>query len=631
MVRRTGLALATLVAMGCGSVAGTSPDGGGAGRGGAGGGSAGSPAGASGAGGASSGGSGGASGASGLAGGGGVGGASAGSGGSGGAAAGGGSVGGGGASGAGGASAGRGGSGGVAGAGGGPAGAGGGPAGAGGGPAGAGGAAGTSVRVFNGQTAIVLQSGPACTSQQGATGDRWCAFVAASPTSATAFDLFVVNISRAAAGVTVTCGPTPDPNCLRLTAQFAEDANHPAFFQGDTLVYFDITATGYGWRPGMTAGRVLAQPSATIADVVLCVPDTIGTAVFCLGVLASQPDPDRTMTDLLVGKLDSTLTPALSRVETVMAFNTADGDVPRFQVGFPSPGTDTIAWSGRATPTGPEILKRQTIGNDATRATVASDVHNWAASPDGSRWYWLSAVDGYGFGTLQSSPFSSGASPVTLATDVVQFLFPAGQALVYLNTSYEALAVADPVGAPTAVTTLAIDVLGFSAISRQGDVAYVTDYDGNTMLSDLRVRRWNSTSGGCTLTGTTNSLGGIFSPDSGAVVWVRDNNGASEMLYSRLSDCSSTSVSPGVLQLDTVGDRAVMYLDTLVRPPVGGPSIPTGTLRAQLVGANHTLAATASMVSQQVGSVATAAPNPTVIIYSVNGRTAADGVYIRIF
>jgi hypothetical protein len=74
-----------------------------------------------------------------------------------------------------------------------------------------------------------------------------------------------------------------------------------------------------------------------------------------------------------------------------------------------------------------------------------------------------------------------------------------------------------------------------------------------------------------------------------------------------------------------------MYLDTPVPPPVGAPQITTGTLRAQLVGANHTLAATASMVSQQVGSVATTAPNPAVIIYSVNGGTAADGVYIRIF
>ena len=130
---------------------------------------------------------------------------------------------------------------------------------------------------------------------------------------------------------------------------------------------------------------------------------------------------------------------------------------------------------------------------------MASDVHGWVGSPNGSRWYWLSAIDDFGFGTLQSSPFPGGANPVTLATDVVQFLFPAGQALLYVDRSFQALAVADPVGAPTAMTTFASDVVGFIALSRQGDVGYVTVYDTYTMLADLHIRRWNSASGGCTL------------------------------------------------------------------------------------------------------------------------------------
>ena len=190
---------------------------------------------------------------------------------------------------------------------------------------------------------------------------------------------------------------------------------------------------------------------------------------------------------------------------------------------------------------------------------------------------------------------------------------------------------ADPVGAPTAVTTFAIGVLGFSALSRQGDVGYVTVYDVNTMLSDLCVRRWNSTSGGCTLTGTTDSLGGFFSPDSGAVVWVRDNNGAREMLYSRLSDCSSTSVGPGRL--------AARYRRRPRRPvhghagatPGRRPAHPDRDAARALVGANP------RSPPRPARSPGRSAPSrrrprtPTVIIYSVNGRTAADGVYIRIF
>src|SRR5262245_9222899 len=82
-----------------------------------------------------------------------------------------------------------------------------------GGTSGAGGAPGT--RVFAG-TASMLFDGPSCTGEPGAVDDRWCAFVARGAGGAR--DLFVVNVSRAAAGVPVTCaGGNGDPNCLLLT------------------------------------------------------------------------------------------------------------------------------------------------------------------------------------------------------------------------------------------------------------------------------------------------------------------------------------------------------------------------------------------------------------------------------
>jgi hypothetical protein len=67
-------------------------------------------------------------------------------------------------------------------------------------------------------------------------------------------------------------------------------------------------------------------------------------------------------------------TPPLARVETVIAASLADGNIAHFQMGFPIPGGDTMAWSARAIPGGPEVLKMQTLGNDASRVTVASDV-----------------------------------------------------------------------------------------------------------------------------------------------------------------------------------------------------------------------------------------------------------------
>ena len=109
-------------------------------------------------------------------------------------------------------------------------------------------------------------------------------------------------------------------------------------------------------------------------DVVLCTPSSKGTAVYCLRILptAMQTDPTLTLTDLLVGKLDGAANPPLARVETVIAGNDADMNFPHFQVGFPVPGSETIAWSARATAAGAEILKMQTIGNDASRVTVAT-------------------------------------------------------------------------------------------------------------------------------------------------------------------------------------------------------------------------------------------------------------------
>src|SRR5262245_17487698 len=79
---------------------------------------------------------------------------------------------------------------------------------------GTGGAAGaanpTGSSIFIGDQAILLDLGPACTNEEGATADRWCAFIAASVSAPGNGDLFVFNASKAAAGTAITCGLT-DP------------------------------------------------------------------------------------------------------------------------------------------------------------------------------------------------------------------------------------------------------------------------------------------------------------------------------------------------------------------------------------------------------------------------------------
>src|SRR5688500_13723816 len=89
---------------------------------------------------------------------------------------------------------------------------------------------------MSGEGNVVPPKGPAqmlanrssCTNEVGATGDRWCAFLARSNTSLDGMNLFVINVSRAAAGVTITCESSMgDPNCLKLTGGFFEEAEAP--------------------------------------------------------------------------------------------------------------------------------------------------------------------------------------------------------------------------------------------------------------------------------------------------------------------------------------------------------------------------------------------------------------------
>src|SRR3569623_857593 len=93
-------------------------------------------------------------------------------------------------------------------------------------------------------TARMLASGPSCTQrEEGATGDRWCAFLTFTDAIAQVRSLFVFNASAAIAGEPVTCVPGgADPNCLLLTANLGVDAGGPTlygtFFTGGSLVYY---------------------------------------------------------------------------------------------------------------------------------------------------------------------------------------------------------------------------------------------------------------------------------------------------------------------------------------------------------------------------------------------------------
>jgi len=505
---------------------------------------------------------------------------------------------------------------------------------------GTGGAAGspmaTGSLVFQGNEAALINNGPPCTGEEGATGDRWCAFF--TPLASYPGDLYVVNVSKAAAGTEITCGTT-DANCLHLTSSFTQDPLHVALFQGDTLVYFDGTFTPFAWRPGMTAGRALAVANPSTMDVVICIPSLKGTAVFCLRDLpaAMQTNPALTLSDIIAGHVDDAATPPLVRIETVISSNTADANVTHFNVAFPVPGTDLIAWSSRATAsgpsaTGPETLKTQTLGNDASRVTVATGVNSWRASPDGTRWYWLSAVnETSGVGTLQSAPYPAGTGPTTMTANTVQFDFPTPTSLVVLDTGKNLRAFANPASAPTAATSLDTGVIGLIALSLQGHVAYAkttsTPTTGGPTFANMFVKKFDGT-GACTITATANGYppAFFFTPDSTGVTWIQ-NGSAIAARYTRLSDCAAMTGDSGVVWTQPLGNRGVLFIDGY--DSVSG----TGALRMQNIVAGNTLATDPlSMISGQVGAFTTVTSGGAdIVVYTVNGGGNDDGVYVRGF
>ena len=503
--------------------------------------------------------------------------------------------------------------------------------GAGGTGGGAGAAMPTGARVFQGMQAGLLDMGAPCTSEVGATGDRWCAFLDFSMLTTT--PLFVVNATKAAAGTPITCGST-DANCLKLTDSFGEDTNHPALFRGDTLVYYDATtATPFGWRPGMAAGKALATLDAD-ADAV-CTPSTKGSAIACIRLLptAMQTDPTNlALVDVLAGHLEDVGTPPLARVDTVIAASMSDQAVTHFQVGFPVPGSETIAWSARSSVSGPEVLKIQTMGNDASRVTVASGVSTWQVSPDGARWYWLSGIsDTTAVGALQSAPFPAGTSPVSLASNVTQYENPSPSSLVVIDTANKMTFFADPAGAPTTSQSLDTGVQSFLSFDGKGTVAYVKTITRNSDMSvratDLFVKKTDGTNV-CALTSASDAYPFAFDfiASGGAAAWAQRTITSASMQYTRFSDCMKMTVGANaVFFVQTIGDKGVVFLDGL------DSTLGVATAKLRAIASDGALSADpAIVVSGQVGSLAV--PTGTdMLVYSVNGGGNDDGIYVRGF
>jgi hypothetical protein len=507
--------------------------------------------------------------------------------------------------------------------------------GAGGGAAGAGGALVSGVRVFSG-TATLLFNGPACTQEAGATGDRWCAFVTFTDLTRQARSLYVFNASRVAAGADVRCGTgaaATDTDCLLLTADLWGDSASPVlhgtFFQGDTLVYYQQGFAPFVWRPGMTAGRLLATFAAG-EDAVYCSPSPRGTAVLCVLLPNAEPDPNPTVAyaELLIGKADGANEPLLSVADTVVVFSAADaGFRPTFGWGFPSGPGDHVAWTTRDGATGPETLKLQRAGDAASKTTIASDVHYWDVTPDGARWFWLSGTMGTGVGTLQTAPFPSGANPIDVHDEVSDYgvVQPDGRTIVALTKDGALVAIADP-SIPSGELVLDTQVKALSSISAAGHVAYVKTRFGAT-AGDLYLKKADGTAA-CVVEPTRQVpfRSVSFTPNDGAILWARSYGTGFDAHYTRLHDCNTMSVATGITLVESVGLERVLFADQF------DDATGTASLRIRLVGNGNTLSAeTPIPIADRVDTYAVTGPTPDTLVYTVNAGGENDGVYVRWF
>jgi hypothetical protein len=493
--------------------------------------------------------------------------------------------------------------------------------------------------VLNGAVTLIGSGPDSCTNQTPAPGDRWCAFT--KPSSNLGFDeLWVINVSKLAAGETVKCD-TSDPNCLRLTSGLYSEQTQSGTsyrihgFDGDTLIYYaevSVNANSFigpvwAWRPGWPRGHKLTSDTGVVCNghpkkaVAICFE---GADVSTKGQLYFE---------LHAGPIAATDTAPLPLVEKVLtALDTDDPNLREFQVDFSDDG-NWLGWSARLTPTGPETLKVQKIGDSASRLTVATDVSRWTISPDVTKWYWLRKfnydVNGAESGTLEMAGFPAGDGVSTLAQAVGDYSTAGVKGLLMRSGEAQFVGTLNHMAdrdAPTMLKTFDKSVLGVISQSTDGTRAlYVKDVslDG---LTDLYV---NTTTASipCTLAGTTIGIpAGDFVTAGQLLAWARFNELTNQIegLYTTIGDCRSRKYATNIAGWHPVSDEGFVYEDEF-----NEDGLDEATLRYSKV-ANMVLPTPGVLVQTRAASpYAPLLPTLDAVMYTVATKTSADGLYIN--
>lgn len=512
-------------------------------------------------------------------------------------------------------------------------------------------AAPTSKRLVEGG-AMLIGSGPeSCTNQEPAPGDRWCAFT--QPGTALGFnELWVINVTKAAAAATtpgaasVKCNTT-DLNCLRLSTALYEDFDlgfRLHGFDGDTLIYYDeptqspdgFVGTIKAWRPGWTAGRKLTDETG-----VVCAGHKTSAAVLCFNNVFTDAAVTVRTADLHAGLLTEQGGGLLPKVDTILiaAKNDVDG-VRKWRADL-SPDGKRVAWSSRADAAGVEILKVQTIGDDASRKTVAEDVSEWTITADGAKWLWLRKFNydqtGAPAGTLESAPFPDGTGATMLATAVGEYSDAGSKSVIFrskMKADVGDLFVIPDREAPAGVAMLDQGVLFVFDQSKDGTKAVYTKNAesisaglSSAPIFDLYVAA-NDGKRPCTLAATPIAF---LPPDflgSDYSAWGRLNTvtGEVEGMYTSLATCVTKKFAAEIFSWVPINDEGYVFLDELALDP----SVNEATLRYALIKDGMLPAAGTKIQTRSQFVYAPLLPTLSAVVYNVrSGNKDTDGLYIN--
>jgi hypothetical protein len=505
--------------------------------------------------------------------------------------------------------------------------------------------------IVGGNIQLIGSGTDSCTNQVPPSGDRWCGFARLS-TDLTDYELWVVDVTKAAQGVVINCtSSAADPNCLRLSTGLYADATNGFRihgFDGDTLTYSEVPSMSAGgflgniwaWRPGWAAPHNISGSSGLV-----CNGHKLSKAAVCV----TNPVPDSTQSfvhtaELHAGILDDAGTP-LPLVDTLILVATsaeASAGVSKWGAKL-SPDGKSIAWSTRAMDSGTENLHWQNVGDAQSRLDVATDVSQWVISSDSQKWFWLKSYN-YALmgttavapsGTLQSATYPSGASPVTIASGVGDFN-EAGQGLSYRT------AVTSDTGTGNLLITPNRDVPATVAmVDTKVQFVFGTSTDGKSVTYTKNVQNpatgvflfdayvGNSTGTmPCTLTAmATAFLPPTFLAGGSLVAWGRFNTVTQEIegLSTTLPGCATRKFASDIFDWTAIGDEGLVYLDTL-NPD---PSIDEASLRYAKV-SQGLLPASGTVIQERAGlAYATLLPAMNAVVYTISDSTSADGLYIN--